>query len=163
VNTEVEVMVDAQVHIRWVIRRDMEEVMRIENACFEFPWSEEDYHRVLTDRSSIGLVAEVNECVVASVMYELCPNAIRVLNFAVRPDCQRRGIGTALVNKLKGKLSNDRRRRITLHTRETNIAAQKFFSSQGFRAIGIAKEFYLDSPEEDAYLFQYRLPVCTGK
>src|SRR4029079_7559263 len=32
-----------RVHIRWMIRRDMAEVLEIEAAGFEFPWSEEDF------------------------------------------------------------------------------------------------------------------------
>lgn len=160
---ESEVMVDATVHIRWTIRRDMPEVMRIENECFpQFPWSEEDWHCVLCDRNCIGMVAEVEECVVGVMVYELQPKSLRILNFAVRPDCQRRGIGTVLVNKLKSKLSNERRKRITLHVRESNIVGQKFFGSQGFRALGIVRDLYEDTAE-DAYLFQYRLPVCTGR
>lgn len=29
------------VHVRWMIRRDMAEVLRTEELSFEFPWSEE--------------------------------------------------------------------------------------------------------------------------
>ena len=32
---------DINVHIRWMIRRDMGEVLDIEQASFEFPWLEE--------------------------------------------------------------------------------------------------------------------------
>ena len=30
---------DVKVHIRWMIRRDMPEILNIEQHCFEFPWS----------------------------------------------------------------------------------------------------------------------------
>ena len=36
-----------RVHIRWMIRRDMPEVLAIEHASFEFPWCEEEFLRVL--------------------------------------------------------------------------------------------------------------------
>lgn len=150
-------------NMRWIIRRDMPEVMRIENDCFEFPWSEEDWHKCLIQRNRIGMVAEVAECVVGVMLYELQPKALRILNFAVRPDCQRRGIGTVMVNKLKSKLSYERRKRITLDIRETNSVAHKFFSAQRFRAIKVQRDFYPQHVSEDAYLFQYRLPVCEGK
>ena len=39
--------------------------------------------------------------------------------------------------------------------RETNLAAQLFFRSSGFRAVSVLREFYEDTPE-DAYLMQYR-------
>jgi len=44
------------VHIRWMIRRDMPEVLDIESGSFEFPWSEEDFIRCLRQRNCIGMV-----------------------------------------------------------------------------------------------------------
>ncbi|MEC8433997.1 MAG: ribosomal-protein-alanine N-acetyltransferase RimI, partial [Planctomycetota bacterium] len=32
-----------KVHIRWMIRRDMTDVLQIESQAFEFPWTEEDF------------------------------------------------------------------------------------------------------------------------
>ena len=78
------------VHIRWMIRRDMPAVLRIENACFEFAWNEEDFIRCLRQRNCIGMVAEDDEGVVGFMIYELHKNRLHVLNFAVHPD-QRRG------------------------------------------------------------------------
>ena len=53
-----------RVHIRWMIRRDMPEVLAIEHASFEFPWCEEEFLRVLRQRNCIGMVAEYGERVV---------------------------------------------------------------------------------------------------
>ena len=36
---------EVRVHIRWMIRQDMLEVMDIELQSFEFPWYEEDFIR----------------------------------------------------------------------------------------------------------------------
>ena len=33
---------EIRVHIRWMIRRDMVEVLQIERESFEFPWTDED-------------------------------------------------------------------------------------------------------------------------
>ena len=49
------------VHIRWMIRRDMSDVLEIENNSFEFPWFEEDFIRCLRQRNCIGMVAEYDE------------------------------------------------------------------------------------------------------
>jgi [ribosomal protein S18]-alanine N-acetyltransferase len=149
------------VHIRWMIRRDMSEVLAIENRSFEFPWSDEDFIRCLRQRNCIGMVAEYDERVVGFMIYELHKNRLHVLNFAVRPEFRRCGIGTAMIRKLIGKLSEQRRNRILLEIRETNLDAQLFFRDTGFRAISVLRAFYEDSPE-DAYLMQYRhrgLPV----
>ena len=143
------------VHIRWMIRRDMPEVLAIENRSFEFPWSDEDFIRCLRQRNCIGMVAEYDERVVGFMIYELHKNRLHVLNFAVRPEFRRRGVGHSMIRKLIGKLSDQRRNRILLEIRETNLDAQLFFRDCGFRAISVLREFYEDSPE-DAYLMQFR-------
>jgi DNA invertase Pin-like site-specific DNA recombinase len=52
------------------------------------------------------------------------------------------------------KLSNSLRTHIDLEVRETNVAAQQFFHSQGFEAVKVLRGFYEDSGE-DAYLMKY--------
>ncbi len=142
------------VHIRWMIRRDMPDVLEIEDLSFEFPWSEEDFIRCLRQRNCIGMVAEFEEQVVGFMIYELHKTRLHILNFAVHRDCRRRGVGDAMISKLIGKLSHQRRNRILLEVRETNLSAQLFFRDAGFRAVSVLRDFY-DDTTEDAYLMQY--------
>jgi ribosomal-protein-alanine N-acetyltransferase len=143
------------VHIRWMIRRDMPEVIAIEEKSFEFPWLEEDFIRCLRQRNCIGMVAEHENRVVGFMIYELHNTRIHVLNFAVAPDCRRRAVGSQMIAKLTAKLSSQRRSRIVLEVRETNLAAQLFFRENAFRAVSVLRDYYEDTPE-DAYLMQYR-------
>lgn len=144
-----------KVHIRWMIRRDMPEVLRIESGSFEFPWTEEDFIRCLRQRNCIGMVAEAGEKVVGFMIYELHKNELHILNFAVHPEFRRQGVGAQMVEKLVGKLSSNRRSRIQLEVRETNLAAQVFFRNLGFRAVSVLKDFY-DDTTEDAYVMSFR-------
>lgn len=146
---------EVRVHIRWMIRRDMAEVLSIEAESFEFPWLEEDFIRCLRQRNCIGMVAEYDERVVGFMIYELNKTRIQVLNFATAVEYQRRGVGSQMVAKLIGKLSNQRRTRIALEVRETNLPAQLFFRTSGFRAVSVLRDYYEDTPE-DAYAMQYR-------
>ncbi|MFP6658658.1 MAG: ribosomal protein S18-alanine N-acetyltransferase [Pirellulales bacterium] len=143
------------VHIRWMIRRDMSEVLEIENASFEFPWFEEDFIRCLRQRNCIGMVAEYDEHVVGFMIYELHKSRLHILNFAVHPDCRRQDVGGQMIAKLVSKLSHQRRNRITLEVRETNLEAQLFFRDHNFRATLVLHNFYDDTPE-DAYLMEYQ-------
>ena len=113
--------------IRWMVRKDMPEVLEIEKASFEFPWSEEDFIRCLRQRNCIGMVAEHDERVVGFMIYELHKNQLHVLNFAVLPEARRSGVGQQMVRKLIGKLHLKRRTNITLTIRETNLPGQMFF------------------------------------
>jgi ribosomal-protein-alanine N-acetyltransferase len=146
---------EVRVHIRWMIRRDMPEILAIESQSFEFPWSEEDFINCLRQRNCIGMVAEHDDHVVGFMIYELNKTRIQVLNFAVAESRRRRGVGTQMMAKLINKLSSQRRSRITLEVRETNLPAQLFFRANGFRAVSVLREYYADTPE-DAYLMQYR-------
>ncbi|MBC8352477.1 MAG: ribosomal protein S18-alanine N-acetyltransferase [Planctomycetes bacterium] len=137
-----------------MIRRDMPEVLDIEGQGFEFPWSEEDFIRCLRQRNCIGMVAEFEEQVVGFMIYELHKTRLHVLNFAVNPNFRRRAVGQAMMGKLVSKLSHQRRNRILLEVRETNLAAQLFFRNIGFRAVSVLRDFY-DDTTEDAYLMQY--------
>jgi len=144
------------IHVRWMIRRDMPEVIAIEQEAFEFPWSDEDFTRCLRQRNCIGMVAELADSVVAFMIYELHRSRLHMLNFAVMRSHRRLGIGTQMMDKLVAKLTPDRRGRIALEVRETNLPAQLFFRSLGFRATSVLKDFYRDSTE-DAYMMQYAL------
>src|SRR5580700_8808653 len=151
-----------RVHIRWMIRRDMPEVLQIEQESFDYSWTEEDFLRCLRQRNCIGMVAELNEKVVGFMIYELHKTKLHILNFAVHPKYRRLGIGQQMVSKLIGKLSSHRRTKITLAVRETNLTAQLFFRAQDFRAMKVLRNYYEDSGE-DAYLMQFRIAEDAGE
>ncbi len=144
-----------RVHIRWMIRRDMPEVLQAEQMSFDYAWTEEDFLRCLRQRNCIGMVAESGERVIGFMIYELHKAKLHILNFAVNPDWRRQSVGSQMVAKLISKLSSHRRTRITLEVRESNLPGQVFFSKQGFRAVRVLRSFYEDSGE-DAYLMEYR-------
>jgi ribosomal-protein-alanine N-acetyltransferase len=151
-----------KVHIRWMIRRDMPDVLRAERDSFEFAWTEEDFLKCLRQRNCIGMVAECNERVVGFMIYELHKSKLNVLNFAVHPDNRRQNVGKQMIAKLIGKLSSHRRTKITLAVRETNLPAQLFFKAMEFRAVKVLRGYYEDSGE-DAFLMQHRVSGETDE
>lgn len=144
----------SKVHIRWMSRRDMPEVLDIESKSFESPWIEEDFFRCLRQRNVIGMVAEHREKILGYMIYELHKKSLEILNFAIFPGVRRQGVGTAMVRKLIGKLTSHNRSKITINVRESNLPAQLFFKSQDFRAEKVLRRCYQDT-EEDAYVFKY--------
>ena len=152
----------ARVHIRWMIRRDMPEVLHIEQQSFEYAWTEEDFLRCLRQRNCIGMVAEHGEKVVGFMIYELHKAKLHILNFAVHSGWRRASVGAQMVSKLISKLSSHRRTRISLEVRETNLAAQLFFQKQEFRAVRVLRAFYEDSGE-DAFLMEFRFGNVPGE
>lgn len=142
-------------HVRWMIRRDMDEVLQIEKASFEHAWSEDDFFRCLRSRDTIGMIAETRDgSVIGYMVYQLHAKRLELLNFAVHPDWRRAGVGSHMVAKLVAKLASHRRPFIGLMVRETNLDAQLFFAALGFRCTEIVRRFYEDSGE-DAYRMVY--------
>jgi ribosomal-protein-alanine N-acetyltransferase len=151
-----------RVHVRWMIRRDMPEVLAIEHASFDFPWCEEEFLRVLRQRNCIGMVAEHGERIVGFMIYELHRGKIQVLDFAVHPEFRRQGVGRQMILKLVSKLSSQRRDRIGILVRETNLASQLFLRMQGFRATEVIREHFPDTGE-DAYSLTYHMVEGRGQ
>lgn len=82
-----------------------------------------------------------------------------VLTMVIEPIVEPDGVTEANVHfqvsaKLVSKLSSQRRNRIVLEVRETNLSAQLFFRRLGFRAVNTMCQFYQDTPE-DAYVMVY--------
>lgn len=151
------------VHIRWMVRADMKEVEEIEQLMFQYPWSTDEFIRCLRQRNVIGLVAtdRQGDDVLGYCIYDLMPNRLVLLNFAVHPSCLRRGVGRQIVEKMATKLAPTRRSSLEIMVRETNIEAQLFFRALGFKAIRtLSKPYDLeDNCDDDAIVMEYRLPV----
>lgn len=152
-----------QVRIRWLIRQDMVDVLRIENLCFDFPWCDDDFRCYLRRRNCIGMVAEANGIdgwrIVDFMIYELNKGWLSVLNFAVDPQFRRRGVGTQMVERLVDKLGQQRRTDITALVRECNLDGQLFFRGCGFKVTEIVPDAYDEHVSEDGYLFRYHLDL----
>ena len=143
--------------IRWMLPRDLAEVLEIERQSFEYSWTKEDFSDCLKRRNCVGMVATDNDQIIGFMIYELSKKRIELLNFGVSPAYRRRRVGTQMSQKLISKLARPGRSRITFPVRERNLEAQLFFRSLGFRAVSILHKFY-ENTEEDAYLMQYQVP-----
>jgi ribosomal-protein-alanine N-acetyltransferase len=139
-----------------MIRRDMQDVLRIERESFEQEWSEDDFLNCLRQRNCIGMVAEHEGQVVGFMVYGLHKTRLQIMNFAVSPSCRRFGIGHQMIDKLVNKLSQQRRQEILVDLRESNLSAQLFFQAQRFRAVRVVRSHF-DDTGEDAYLFAFRI------
>lgn len=142
--------------IRWITRKDLDEVLAIESASFEFPWTEAEFLDVLRSRNAIGIVAIEGGAAVGYAVYELHKDRMCLLNLAVDQFSRRCGVGRALVETMIGKLTKHRRTRISCEVRERNLAAQLFLKAMGFQAVAILRDFY-DDTNEDFYQFRFNV------
>jgi len=136
---------------RWLIRKDLDRVLEIEQAGFDVPWTEAEFLHTLRQKNCIGSVWETHAgYVVGYTIYELNGGRLELLNLAVDPDYRRTNVGGQMVEKLKTKLHQQRQRELATYVRETNVEAQLFFQSLGFVATGVVNDFY-DHCSDAAY------------
>lgn len=157
-------------HMRWLIRRDLPEVLEIESKAYAFPWTEDDFIRYLRQRHCIGMVLELacarcddrcnHSLVIGFMVYALCETRIHVVSLAVHPERQRQGYGRLMADRLKDKLSPQRRTRLTTLVAEPNLTGQLFWRAMGLRAVGVvANEWDAPGDWANAIDMRYRIPV----
>lgn len=141
------------VSIRWLIRKDMQEVLTIERKSFDYPRSEEELCSLLRQRHCIGMVCEdTEERIPGFMMYELHRDRIKLVDIAVDPEFRLRGIGTQMIEKLVQKLQMQRRTEVEIFVPGDNLPAQLFLRANDFRAISSSQE---DGGSGDCYRMMY--------
>lgn len=134
-------------HVRWLIRRDMAEVLAISNQLVE-PWTEEQFLMCLRLRNCIGKVATIGEThhtsgvIVGYMIYELHKHHFELLTMAVDERWRRKGIGFAMMTSLLSKLSPHRRTRIVADVHDGGLDGHLFLKSMGFKAVGVFGDQY---------------------
>jgi ribosomal-protein-alanine N-acetyltransferase len=145
-----------EVSIRWILHRDIDEVLEIEKQSFPNPWGRIELMRCLRQRNNIGLVFTCYDLVTGYVIYEFGRSSIEIINLAVHPEYRRCSIGTLLIEKLQYKVDGQpKRNRLTALVRETNLPAQIFLRSNKFICDGIETDAY-EFSDELGYSFVYR-------
>ena len=158
-----------KIHIRWMVRKDLDIVSEIEKECFEFPWTGNDFVAAMRQRNCIGRVAECDSQIVGYVIYVMNQDNIEITNLGVKKKLRHKGVGTQMVSQLIGKLDLQRRPKLILTVRESNVVAQCFFrdvAQPGFRVVKIESDLWVNADEgswnqpeilEDAYHMEYKL------
>jgi ribosomal-protein-alanine N-acetyltransferase len=146
-----------------MIRRDMEEVLAIENTLTEVPpWEEEDFLRLLRQRNCIGMAVEDTSLeipdplgpahpVVGFMIYGLHKFKLDLLRLAVHPSWRRQGVARKMMEVLSSKLSSHRRSVISCILQESNLQMQMFFKHLGWTCSKIHKDHF--GPGEHGYYF----------
>ena len=149
--------------VRWMIRRDVPETMAINRLSFDHPWQDDDelmHH--MKRRNTIGMVAELDGRIVGYCVYSLYKQHIQIESMAVHPAYRGLGLGRVLVERLLGKLSHQRRDRVCVDVRETDLPDQTYFRHLDFWAYSIRHGHFRDTGE-DAYQMFYVKGGCCGE
>lgn len=131
---------------------DVDALVAIEQAAHSSPWPDEVFDGELDlDWSYVWAVCERpggDARPVAMIVFWVIHDEIHLLNVAVSPDHQRRGIATQLLERLAELGRKQQASFITLEVREHNGAAIALYESLGFAIIGQRERYYADTGED---------------
>ena len=133
---------------------DLQQVLEIENQCFEHPWSKTYFALSLKRPRSFEnfYVARCKDTVVGYIIFNILHEEAHILNIAVPPAKQRQGIGKYLLASALEMILADDGREVFLEVAVSNLPAQCLYRQFGFRICGIRKNYY--GRYKDAYVFR---------
>jgi [ribosomal protein S18]-alanine N-acetyltransferase len=149
------------IEIRRLQLRDLSPIDEIERAAYPTPWSRSMFAGELAKPSSICLGAVGDERLVGYLIVSRYVDAWHVMNVAVAPEWQRRGVASALLEQLFGLTNDDDRRGYTLEVRVSNTGAIALYKRLGFEPRGVRRGYYTDN-REDA-LIMWRDPAVRDR
>jgi len=146
--------------LRPLERDDLDVVEAIERESYPTPWSRSMFDAELRKPSSlaIGAFAERDE-LVGYAFVSRYVDAWHVMNVAVANAYRRRGIASALLERMFEVTATDPRRGYTLEVRVSNTGAIRLYEQLGFEPRGIRRGYYTDN-REDA-LIMWREPSTS--
>lgn len=136
--------------IREFIFGDQKAIALLEEECFITPWSE----RAILDsynNSTLFLLFEEEGEILGYVGLQIVLDEGYITNVAVTKKARKRGVGSALISRLKEVAKEKGLRFISLEVRKSNAAAIALYEKQGFKAAGKRKNFY-SHPTEDGLI-----------
>ena len=133
---------------------DLQEVIRIENECFEDPWSKTHYTLSLKRPRSYEhfYVARRENTIVGYIVFSILHEEAHILNLAVPVAYRRQGIAKHLIASALEMIQALDGREIFLEVAVSNLPAQYLYRQFGFRICGIRKNYY--GRYKDAYVFR---------
>ena len=150
------------IEIRRLALRDLNAVEQIEQRSYATPWSRSMFAGELSKPSSIclGAFATTGGELVGYLVISRYVDAWHVMNLAVGPEHRRRGIASALLERLFELTAGEDRRGYTLEVRISNSEAIRLYERAGFKPRGVRRGYYTDN-REDA-LIMWKDPVSVG-
>ena len=134
---------------------DLDAIERIERVSYPTPWSRSMFASELAKQSSLSIAAVVPDGeLVGYLVLSRYVDAWHVMNVAVDPEHRRRGIASAMLQRLFEVTRDDAERGYTLEVRVSNLAAIGLYERFGFVSRGVRRGYYTDNREDAVIMWK---------
>ncbi len=143
-------MTEQGISIRTATRADLEALLALEQCCYSYPWSRQQFIDEFDNPVATIEVALVDEQIAGYLCSWLICGELQIQNLATSPAYRRRGIGQTLLRYVITRCQREGLLSAWLEVREDNQAAIRLYTDCGFEVQGRRKKYYQDG--EDALL-----------
>jgi len=147
-----------ELKIRKMGRRDLDQVLEIENLCFPIPWSRDSFLSELRNPLAQYIVAQEGFVLQGYAGVWLIFDEGHITNVAVHPRARGKRIGELLLENTIAFVSAHGAVSVTLEVRPSNNSALALYRRMGFEQVGVRKGYYIDNGE-DALIMVKKLMV----
>lgn len=137
-----------ELRIREMRRRDLDQILEIEELCFPLPWSRESFLTELKNPLAQYIVAQEGFVLLGYAGVWLIFDEGHITNVAVHPRARGRRIGELLLANIMALASANGAVVVTLEVRPSNDAALSLYRRMGFEEKGLRRGYYLDNGED---------------
>ena len=120
---------------------DLDAVIAIEQRIYEFPWTHGNFRDSMRAGYSCWTCRSGGRMAGYAVMM-LAAGEAHLLNLSIDLDFQRRGHGTELLQHLLATARAYGARILFLEVRPSNAAGLQLYERNGFRQIGMRRDYY---------------------
>lgn len=134
---------------RFMEEKDIDDVLKIEQASFTTPWTREAFHHEMTqNRFAVYVVLEEDGQVIGYCGSWVVVDEVHITNVAIHPDYRGQKLGEALMRNMIEVAIGLGAVSMTLEVRVSNHIAQSLYRKLGFQDGGIRKNYYTDLQED---------------
>ncbi|MGB0203771.1 MAG: ribosomal protein S18-alanine N-acetyltransferase [Neptuniibacter sp.] len=152
--------------IQLLCEKQLPDILRIEHACFQPPWSENQLTQALLNPRYRVFGVFREECsdqeLLGFAVFSTLIDEAELLQIGVDPRFQRQGLARSLISHSFEILKQEDTSRVMLEVRESNKSARVLYEVLGFQFDGIRKAYYppliQGEPKETAVLMSYEFP-----
>jgi ribosomal-protein-alanine N-acetyltransferase len=140
--------------IRRLTYADLPQVIAIERRSYPTPWSLAMFVLELSKPSGICLTAtDAGGAIIGYCICSRYDTVWHIMNVSASPDHRRRGVASALLADLIGRV-DEAEPRFTLEVRTSNAGAIALYEGFGFRAAGLRRRYYQDNGEDAVIMWR---------
>jgi [ribosomal protein S18]-alanine N-acetyltransferase len=122
--------------------RDAAEFATLHGASFRRGWSEDEFERLLLDRSVLAHRATLRQRLIGFIISRIAAGEAEILSVAVARAQQGRGLARRLLDLHLRRLAGLGVRAVFLEVDDDNVPARRLYARSAFRQVGRRDGYY---------------------